>query len=479
MKKLLSYVLIFISCLTLVGCNFKKDSKIPQKLSKDLIEVEFWHAMGEQKQALIAKIIDNFEREYQSKGYNIRVTQKYFSSHNKIKDKIAFPTELGDIPTIAQTCSNYIPIYVASGKIMKLNAYTESKWGLGDEEAQFIDGFFAEGKTYDNVGTLYSLPFDRSTEVLYYNKTVFSKYGWAIPKTWDEVVKISEEFKQTYDYYNLIQNGMPVSGFSYSLESNLFINFTRQWGGEYTSFSNLTNNGSQIGSGWILFNNDKSKEAMEFFYDNYKAGNMATSTFFGSNNSSSAFRAGQCIMLLDSSANYNHNNAEFEVGVAPCPQKDPSNPQVIQQGTNLSLFKCKDPQEELAGWLFMKYLTNYESSLIRIIGFEEYTNLEGELIESSFGSEYLPTRKDVINSEEYQNYIKNEESWSLGKESAKASLEQLDSLIINLSFDGSPIVYSEVGNLVQELLYDNYEEKDFNKVIDELYKDTIFTIIYG
>lgn len=494
MKRFLSCILVFVFCLTLVGCNNnknKKDHEIPEELSKDLIEVEFWHAMGEANQKLIAKIIDNFEKEYQEMGYNIKVTQTSLGNYTTLRDSITSNIAAGDQPTLAQTYPDHVALYLAGDAVRELDSYNESKWGLGEDEEQYIDGFFAEGKIYDDKGTLYSLPFNKSTELLYYNKTMFEKYGWEAPKTWDDVVTIAEAFKQTTEYANFVKAKTPVAAFSYDSGANLFITFTQQWGGEYTGYENTTGNGSQMGAGWILFNNAKSKEALKFYYDNYKAGNMVTSAFFGTEYSSDAFKLGQCIMTLGSSAGAGYNvpaDKSFEVGVTTYPQKDLNNPQVIQQGTNVTLFKCEDAQEELAGWLFLKYLTNYESALIWVTGYDEYQNIAGEIIDPAEGTAYFPIRKDVYSSQKYQDYVAGKEEDAQGNVkynptvknlAAKIGFDQSEWFFTNVAFDGSSIARDEVENLVSRLLYNDHSGKNIDDVINELYKKTVDTILYG
>lgn len=493
MKKFLSCILVFVFCLTLIGCktNKQKDNDIPEELSKDLIEVEFWHAMGEANQALIAKIIDNFEKEYQAKGYNIKVTQTSLGSYTTLRDSIVSNIAAGTQPTIAQTYPDHVALYLAGNAVRELDSYNESKWGLGDDEEQYIDGFFAEGKIYDEKGTLYSLPFNKSTEILYYNKTIFDKYGWTAPQTWDEVVAISEAFSQTTEYQTLQKAGKQVAGFSYDSEANLFITFTQQWGGEYTGYTNSNGQGYELEGGYVLFNNAKSKEAIKFYYENFKKGYMVTTTHFGTNYSSDAFKAGQCIMTLGSSAGATYNipdDKSFEVGVSTYPQKDLNNPQVIQQGTNVSLFKCKDAQEELAGWLFLKYLTNYESALIWVTGMEEYTNINGEAMDAKEGTSYFPIRKDVYNSEKYQNYVKGREyaadgtyvdDPSVKNKAAEIGLAQAEWFFTNVAFDGSSVVRDQAEALVQKIFYNDHTGKNIDDVINEAYADTIQNIIYG
>ena len=342
MKKFLSFILVFVLCFVLAGCTggnngggHTQDVDIPEELSKEYIEVEFWHAMGAQNQALIARIIDNFERHYAEEGYNIKVIQQSLGDYKSLRDSITSNIAAGTQPTIAQTYPDHVALYIAGQAMQELDSYADhEEFGLSAAERdQYITGFFAEGSIYDNEGTLYSLPFNKSTEVLYYNKTIFAKYGWNVPQTWDDVVDICEKFAATTEYQNLVKDGKQVAGFSYDSEANLFITFTQQWGGQYTGYENVTGNGTAVGeNGWILFDNAQSKEAIKFYYENFQKGHMVTTTFFGTNYSSDAFKAGQCIMTLGSSAGASYNvptDGSFEVGVAAYPQKDMNNPQVM------------------------------------------------------------------------------------------------------------------------------------------------------
>ncbi len=501
MKKFLSFILVFVLCFVLAGCTggntnggHTQDADIPEELSKEYIEVEFWHAMGAQNQALIARIIDNFERHYAEEGYNIKVIQQSLGDYKSLRDSITSNIAAGTQPTIAQTYPDHVALYIAGQAMQELDSYADhAEFGLSAAERdQYITGFFAEGSIYDNEGTLYSLPFNKSTEVLYYNKTIFAKYGWNVPQTWDDVVDICEKFAGTTEYQNLVKDGKQVAGFSYDSEANLFITFTQQWGGQYTGYENATGNGTAVGeNGWILFDNAQSKEAIKFYYENFQKGHMVTTTFFGTNYSSDAFKAGQCIMTLGSSAGASYNvptDGSFEVGVAAYPQKDMNNPQVIQQGTNVSLFKCADPQEELAGWLFLKWLTNEESAMIWVTGTPEYTNIAGESVAATEGTSYFPIRKDVLNSEKYKDHVSGKEVAGDGSVvynptaqnlAAQVGLEQQDWFFTNVAFDGSSAARDEGEALVQSIFYNNHGNKSIDQVIDEAYARAVENIIYG
>lgn len=481
MKKLLSLLVIVAGMFTVISCNNTNnndDPKQPEKIElRDIptldtnatIDVKFWHAMGKVNQEIIQDIIDSFEKLYP----NIHVTQTSLGDYTTLRDTITSGIPADELPTIAQTYPDHVALYLKGKAVSELNSYlactktvqladgTTDKIGLTKaEQDEYISGFWAEGTIYDSIGTMYSIPFNKSTEVLYYNKTLFDKYKWQEPKTWEDVVAISEAFKATPECAALEKEGKKCAGFSYDSEANLFITLTQQWGGEYTKF------GSN-GKGEYAFNNAKSKAAIKFFSDNFEKGLLATTTYFGTNYSSDAFKAGQIVMTLGSSAGASYNvpsDGSFEVGVTTYPQHDASNSQVIQQGTNVTLFKCSDPQEELAGWLFMKYLTNYESAY-----------------KWCTGTSYFPIRKDVLNSDEYKAHISGETVDELGNVvyepttqqlAQKVGLSQQNWFFTNVAFVGSSAARDNAELIVKAVLY-------AGTPIDKAYTDAINALLYS
>ena len=132
---------------------------------------------------------------------------------------------------------------------------------------------------------------------------------------------------------------------------------------------------------------------------------------------------------------------------------------VIQQGTNVTLFKCADAQEELFGWLFIKFLTNYESAL-----------------QWTLETAYYPTRKDVINSKEYQDYVSQKVYDSSGnykvvydpiKEVCVVGLiEQSKYYYTSVAFPGSADARDEATLIIQGILY-NQKEYTVEKAIKD------------
>ncbi len=469
MKKFLTVLVMLIALVSVASCsgggndnnNNNNDGTImsPNEIdkSKETV-VTFYHAMGADNQAVIQDIIDRFEAEMLAKyGAKVTVEQTSQGDYDTLRQTIASSLAVGEQPTIAQAYPDHVSLYLQGRAVSSLNKYIEhSEYGLEGDPADsygFIDNFWAEGSIYDDKGTIYSIPFNKSTEVLFYNKNLFDKYSWEVPATWDDVIEICEAWKQTTEYQQAKNEGKKVGGIGIDSEANFFITIIQQYGGEYTGFRN--------GEGAYLFDNPKAREALQWLVDEFNRGNTVTSTYLGTDYCSDAFKAMQLPMTLGSSAGAKYNvvsDESFVTGVAPYPQKSEDHKQVIQQGTNVTLFDCTDDQEELFGWLFMKYLTNYESAL-----------------DWTLRTAYFPIRKDVAESKEYKEYvsqiIKDEQgneqyNYDAVKEVCVVGLAQSPYFYTSVAFPGSAAARSEGEFVIKSILY-NQKEYDVDRAIKE------------
>lgn len=474
MKKFLTLLIMLIAFVSVASCG--PNTTTGGILEPDQIDksketvVTFYHAMGQANQAVIQDIIDNFQEDmYKQYGVRVVVEQTSQGDYDTLRQTIASSIASGDQPTIAQTYPDHVSLYLEGEAVSSLDKYIEHEaYGLEGTKSDsygYIDRFWAEGSIYDNKGTIYSIPFNKSTEVLFYNKNLFEKYEWDVPTTWDEVIAICEEWKQTTEYQNAKNAGKKVGGIGIDSEANFFITLIQQWGGQYTGID-------ANGKGQYLFDNPQARAALAWLVEEFNKGNTVTATHLGTNYCSDAFKAQQLPMTIGSSAGATYNvttDGSFVTGVAPYPQvagASEDEKQVIQQGTNVTLFECRDKQEELFGWLFMKYLTNYESSL-------KWTLETG----------YFPIRKDVAAAKEYQEYISQilydengnpqtddngqiVKQYDAVKEVCVIGLAQSDYFYTSVAFPGSAKARTEGELIIQEILY-NQETYSIDKAIKD------------
>ena len=456
LSKIFMLVVAALCCAVIAGCD---------KGSSDTIEIEYWHANGAALTTVLEEIKADFEAKYEGK-YTIKLTS--YGDYDTLRDTITSAIAAGMAPTAAQTYPDHVSLYLEGAALQSLDKYiNDPEHGISaEEQAQFVEGFWHEGVIYDTAGTRYAMPFNKSTELMYYNKTLFDKYGWAVPTTWDEVIAVAKEWMKTSEYAAAVAaNPGKVYPLGYDSEPNMFITLTQQWGAKYTGFD-ASGKGQFNAFGAVAEDAAKSKEAMNWYLEQFNAGYMATSTAFGTNYCSDAFKAGQCIMTIGSSAGASYNDLKDsgqETAVSFVPQKDKENGQVIQQGTNISLFKCKDKDEELGGWLWLKHMVSYESAL-----------------KWALETAYFPTRKDVMASAEYQNHVTGkivaddgsviEGKQTLAAKAKQAGILQSAWFYTNIAFPGSSKARDNAETVVQQILYGSVS-------VDKAYADAYNSIL--
>ena len=170
-------------------------------------------------------------------------------------------------------------------------------------------------------------------------------------------------------------------------------------------------------------------------------------------------------MSIGSSAGATHQrpaadadgNYPFEVGIAAIPQVDANNPKVISQGPSLCIFQKSNPQEVIASWLFVKFLT---------------TNVAFQA-EFGMASGYVPVLKSVSENEVYADYLNSADGGDyVSALAAKICLDQQDAYYTSPAFNGSSIARDQVGALMSKCLVltediDNQINRAFQDAIDE------------
>ena len=450
-KSLLAVVLLLALCLSTVlftGCGRGKIATADLTGSYDgsKVTITFYHTMSATNlQPVLDDAIERFNEMYP----NITVEHKQVGDYDAVRNQIRTELTVGGQPNVAYCYPDHVALYNVAKAVVPLDALIENEnevtradgskeiMGLTDEQINsFIEGFYNEGRAFGD-GKMYTLPFSKSTEVLYYNKTFFDANGYSVPTTWDEMEALCETIKEK------VPTSTPLG---YDSEANWFITMCEQYQSPYTSATKVDGTN-------FLFNNETNRAFVEKFANWYAKGWVTTKELSGGYTSDSFKKAegelGKSYMSIGSSAGAVHQapdlvNGEypFEVGIAPIPQIDSSNRKVISQGPSVCIFQQENVQEVYASWLFVKFLT---------------TDIE---FQASFSeaSGYVPVIKTVDEDELYQEFIADANGFKSGiaAYSAKVCLEQEDAYYVSPAFNGSSTARDEVGLLMQTC-FSNYE----------------------
>ena len=435
-KSIVSLVLLIaiaLNVFALTGCD---------KLFDNRTEITFYHTMG----ANLREVLDIYIKEFEAMYPNIKITATQEGGYDDVKNKIGKAIIANNQPNIAYCYPDHVASYNLSKKVVALDKYINSTdtvtradgtvelVGLTEEQKNdFITAYYEEGRQFGD-DQMYTMPFSKSTEVLYYNKTFFEANNLQVPTTWDEMEAVMQQILE------IDPNCVPLG---YDSEANWFITMCEQYGSPYTS-ATVDN---ELNSHY-LFDNETNRNFVKRFAEWFKKGYVTTQEIYGAYTSGLfvAQTGVKSYMSIGSSAGATHQRPEmvngsypFEVGITSIPQVDPANPKVISQGPSVCIFSGKNITEEeiLYSWLFVKYLTTS-------------VNFQAEF---SMASGYMPVLKSVANNPIYKAFLDSADGGAnIAALSAKVAMDQVDAYYTSPAFNGSSAARDQVGMLLENAL---------------------------
>lgn len=461
MKKLVSILLtlsLLLMCLPVFAEGAEANFDVPDGgYDGSEVNLTFYNTMGSN----LSSVLDAYIAEFNKLYPNIHIQYTSVGNYDDVRDQISTEITVGSQPNIAYCYPDHVALYNLARAVAQLDNLIDSDitvtradgstevLGLtAEEKADFIKGYYDEGKQYGD-GLMYTMPLSKSTEVLYYNKTFFDENKLSVPTTWEEMEQVCAQIKE------IDPNSIP---FGYDSEGNWFITMCEQYASPYTSASDDNH---------FQFNNETNRNFVKMFRDWYEKGYLTTQTLYGSYTSGLFVSTSdvKSYMSIGSSAGAVHQrptaNADgsypFEVGIATIPQVSLDNKKVISQGPSLCIFKKDNPQEVVASWLFVKFLT---------------TNVSFQA-EFSMASGYVPVLKSVADNAAYADFLNNADGGNfISALSAKVCLEQEDAYYTSPAFNGSSIARDQVATLLTKCLTAD-ANGDVDAMIEAAFMDAI------
>ena len=451
MKKAIAVLMLLALLLSLSACHGAQEEKvfqIPAEFDTSRnYEITFWAKNDtNMTQVEIYKgAIAAFQELYPNISVNLRLYTDYGKIYNDVITNIATDTT----PNVCITYPDHIATYLTGADtVVPLDdLIADSRYGLGGIELRFdgpqrhelVNQFKEECKFN---GFYYAIPFMRSTEVCYVNKTFVEKLGYDLPEklTWDFVWEVSEAALAKDAQGNFQVNGQKVLiPFIYKSTDNMIIQMLKQRGAGYST-----------ATGEIEIFNDDTAEILLEVAAHAKSG--AFNTFKMVGYPANFLNAGQCIFAIDSTAGATWMGSdaplvdiaeeklvEFETVVMEIPQYDVKNPAMISQGPSMCVFNKEDPQEVLASWLFAQYMLTNEVQIA-------YSQTEG----------YLPVTTKALDSPEYTDYISragedNDFYYDIKIQAATLLYRNYDKTFVTPVFNGSASLRNAAGQLIENV----------------------------
>lgn len=323
--------------------------------------------------APIAAILNGYIADFQAEYPYITVEPVFSGGYADVQTAIQTTIDGGgEPPALAVLLATSIYDLINADYVAPLDGFVAGMDNGDAYVADFLPAFLANSY-YDDQ--LWSIPFQRSAVVLYYNADMFTAAGLTPPTNW---VSWAEDAQKL-----TVKEGDTT---------NWGMHFSSDW--PYWLFQPLA-----IGAGQNILNDDCTVvyddpaviDSLQFLIDLAdKYGAMPAGVQASWSTDPSDFTSGATAMIAHSSGSLSGilAQADFEVGVMPYPGKEDGNYASVPGGGNLYLLKNIPPEKQDAAWKFIEFITR-----------PEY------VADFSINTGYIANRFSAYDTEEMKSYI--------------------------------------------------------------------------
>jgi sn-glycerol 3-phosphate transport system substrate-binding protein len=365
----------------------------------------------------LTKLVDKLVQDFEAENPGITVKAIYSGNYSDTMTKAMTALKGGNPPHLSVILSTEIFTLIDNDAILAFDDLVSTP-----EEKKWLDSFYpALMENARTGGKTWSVPFQRSTIVMYYNKDAFREAGLdpeTPPATWDELVSMGKKLVKKNDAGKVTRWGLEIPSTGYP----------------YWMFGALTRQNSEVlmnGDGTeTYFDKPGVVQALEFWKSlgkNHKvmpAGTIEWGTL------RTDFLEQKTAIMWHSTGNLTavKKNAGFDFGVAMLPaKKERGTP---TGGGNFYIFRKTTPEERAAALKFIKWMTQPVRTA-----------------QWSIGTGYMGTRPDAYETAELKAYVKSFPP-------AAVARDQLKYATAELSVHENGRVYKILNDAIQSALTD-------------------------
>ncbi len=341
------------------------------------VEIEFWTlltgALGERLDAQV--------QAFNASQNEVRVVNVFQGGYDELNQKLLASVAGGNPPPVTMIDYILVPFYAQQGVFLPLKEVATQ-----EDLDEYLPSLLTD---LSYQGDVYGLPYNRSTQGLYYNKELFEEVGLDPedpPSTWEEYREYATKITEA--------EGNKAGGYA-TFQRWYFEPFLGQWGGQMNDAEcNPT------------FQESAGVEMMSFFQGLHHEDEvvvMPANLSGGFDQQAIEFITGQVGMLLQSTAiqGFIGDTVDFPWGFTMLPE-GPEGRVVTHGGGNLAITTSATPEQREAAWKFLDWITSPEQS--------------GEF---HMATGYMPSSEAVLDLEAVQTFHKEHPSWL-------TSVEQLE-----------------------------------------------------
>ncbi|WP_053220325.1 ABC transporter substrate-binding protein [Virgibacillus senegalensis] len=352
--------LISVLLMILSACSSSGGAK------EETTEIDFYFpvAVGGD----VANMVDDLVADFEEENPDIKVNAMYGGSYAETMTQVMAAVQGGNPPELAVLFSIDLFALLENDVIEEMTPLFDEAY-LND----FYDAFMANSQIGDKV---WSIPFQRSTIVLYYNKDAFAEVGLdpdAPPETWEELVDYGKKLTvdDGQDQWGL---EIPSTGYQYWMFQALALQ---------TEDNIMSEDGKET-----YFDAPYAKKSMEYWLDLSRKHNIMPEGTIEWATVPSDFLSERTAMMFHTTGNLTNvkDNADFDFGVSFLPANNQYGSPT--GGGNIYLFKGVPEENKEAAIKFMEFLTEPE-----------------RVAQWSIDTGYVATRESAYETEKLKKYV--------------------------------------------------------------------------
>jgi|GEM_PF-5500533 len=400
------------------------------------------HAFGPRDEALLQELFDEFEKLHP----NVTITQESKGTYKDLRRDVIEGIVAGVMPDIVIDDPYNLSLYLQGHALVPLDSYIDHQ-SFGTDTDDFVPDFLAESQSLSPSHT-FALPFAKSPEVLYYNKTVFDYFGIDFDLdealTWDEIESLAAGIEWTDAAKDALVLPEKRADFvnphfvTAASAERFFLASLRQWGSPLTT-----------PDGDIVIDDTIKQDMLRYLQGLFADDTLSFPYAWDESDSFIPFTEGRTLMSQDWGASPHLHIpdgdgffGDFEVGVIPIIQKhaEGEGPRTATyRGPSIAMMADTTEEERLAAWFLMDFLTTAENNAF-------FTEKTGHLPvrQSAFANDRFEELLDIASRYEAGEDIDEDREEILRALTFRVAHEQMDDYAFDPVFTGR--ITSEVAH---------------------------------
>jgi ABC-type glycerol-3-phosphate transport system substrate-binding protein len=345
----------------------------------DPVTVTFWHTQTGTTADALTEMANRFNS---TNGKNITLKAEYQGNYTQVFQKIQAAIQAGSPPDVAVAYESMVAEYMKANAVVDLTDYAlKGPQAYSKESLDDIFPAYIDANKYDNFnGKLLSFPFTKSLALQYMNEDLIKAAG---------VTKLSgqtfDEFKKMVAASTKKDSSGKTTTYGYmaSTDTSYIDAFTFANGGDVLNKDKTK----------VRFTEAPMVEVFEMWGQMFKDGQAYTVTDYSFQND---FGAQKSVAFTQSTSGLPFmtpliqdeatKKEKFKWGIYILPAKDPSKPQTVMFGGNVTVFRTS-PLKQMASWEWVKFFTDKEQT-----------------VQWALKSGYMPLRRSAADSPQVKQY---------------------------------------------------------------------------